>query len=189
MNLANSISIFRLALIPVLVWLLLAYEPGVEWVRYLAFGVFFTAAISDAIDGFIARHFDQRTKLGAVLDPVADKLLINITLVFLAVTPHFDTQVPMWLPPVILGRDITLAAGSYFLNKYMGPLKPRPRWLGKMATCAHGVGVGWVLVNWPYGDWVLILMVIISVGSLVDYLLHGHEQVVHEENQPAGDAE
>ncbi len=167
----------------------MAYEPGQEWIRYLAFSVFLTAAISDFIDGYIARRFDQRTKLGAVLDPLADKLLINLSFVFLAVTPHFETDVPMWLPVVILGRDITISLGAYLLNKYKGPLRPRPRFLGKAATTAHSVGLGWVLVNWPYGFQALMAMVAISLASLVDYLFHGYEQVVPAEDQIPGDAQ
>ena len=189
MNLPNSISIFRLALIPVVLGLIVAYEPGQEWIRYLAFSVFLTAAVSDFVDGYLARRFDQRTKLGAVLDPLADKLLINLSFVFLAVTPHFETDVPMWLPVVILGRDITIALGSYLLNRYLGPLRPRPRFLGKVATTAHSVGVSWVLVNWPYGFSVLMAMVAISLASLVDYLFHGYEQAASERDQPAGNAQ
>ncbi len=188
-NLANSISIFRLVLIPVFIGLIVSYEPGQEWVRYLAFAVFFTAAVSDFVDGYIARRFDQSTKLGAVLDPLADKLLINLSFVFLAVTPHFETDVPKWLPVVILGRDVTIAIGSYLLNKYMGPLQPRPRFSGKAATTAHSVGVAWIVLNWPYGFQILMVMVAISVGSLVDYLFHGYERAVPEEDQVPGDVE
>ena len=189
MNLANSISVFRLVLIPVFIGLIVSYEPGKEWIRHLAFAVFLTAALSDFVDGYIARRFDQSTKLGAVLDPLADKLLINLSFVFLAVTPHFETDVPMWLPVVILGRDVTIAIRSYLLNKYMGPLRPRPRFLGKVATTAHSVGVGWVLVNWPYGFQILMVMIAISVASLVDYLFHGYERAVPEEDQVPGGAD
>ena len=189
MNLANSISLFRLALIPVVIGLIAYYTPGKEWVRYLAFAAFVTAAVSDFVDGFVARHFDQRTKLGAVLDPLADKLLINLSLVFLAVTPHFDTDVPKWLPVVVLGRDITITLGAYLLNKYMGPLRPRPRFLGKVATTAHSVSVAWILLNWPFGFQVLMVMIAISIASLVDYLFLGYERVVQEEDQVSGDAE
>lgn len=189
MNLPNSISFFRLALIPVLLGLIMAYEPGKEWIRFLAFSVFLIAAVSDFVDGYIARRFDQSTKLGAVLDPLADKLFINLSLVFLAVTPHFETDVPMWLPVVILGRDVTISLGAYLLNKYKGPLRPRPRFLGKAATTAHSVGVGWVLVNWPYGFQVLMVMVVISLASLADYLFYGYEQAVPTEDQVPGNAE
>lgn len=187
-NVANSISIFRLLLIPVFIGLVLAYEPGREWVRWLAFATFVTAALSDAVDGYVARHFDQRTKFGTVLDPLADKLLINLALVFLAVTPHFRTQVPMWLPVVILGRDIIIGGGAFLLNKFMGPIQPQPRVLGKISTIGHSVGVAWVLTNWPYGREVLLAMVFVSLTSLVDYLLHGYQQVLPDKSVPDGDS-
>lgn len=189
MNLANSISIFRLVLIPVFIGLIVSYEPGQEWVRYLAFAVFFTAAVSDFVDGYVARRFNQSTKLGAVLDPLADKLLINLSFVFLAVTPNFETDVPRWIPVIILSRDIIIAVGSYLLNKYRGPLRPRPRFLGKAATIAHSVGVAWVVLNLPYGFQILMVMVAISVASLVDYLFYGYEQALPEEGQVTGDSD
>lgn len=182
MNLANAITIFRLVLIPVFVALIVIYRPdaGMEGLRIAAFIVFIVAAISDGIDGFVARRFDQRTKLGAVLDPLADKLLINISFVFLAVIPSFETQVPKWLPVVVLGRDITIASGSYLLNKYLGPLRPRPRILGKIATVAHSVGIAAVVINLPHARDVLMVMVVISVLSLADYLFHGYEETAPE---------
>lgn len=188
MNVANSISIFRVLLIPIFIGLVVAYEPGTEWVRWLAFATFVTAALSDAVDGYVARHFNQRTNFGTVLDPLADKLLINLALVFLAVTPSFRTQVPMWLPVVILGRDIVIAGGAFLLNKFMGPIQPIPRVLGKVATIAHSIGVGWVLVNWPYGREVLLAMVFVSMASLVDYLLHGYQQVLPDKGATGGNS-
>lgn len=189
MNLANSISLCRLALIPVVLGSIYFYTPGQEWVRRLAFWTFVTAAASDFVDGYIARRFDQSTKLGAVLDPLADKLLINLTFVFLAVTPNFKTDVPMWLPVVVLGRDITISGGSYLLNKFRGPLKPRARMLGKVATTAHSVGAAWVLVNWPYGFQILMIMIAISIASLIDYLFYGYEEAQPEEDQVSGESQ
>ena len=189
MNLANSISLCRLALIPVVLGSIYFYTPGAEWVRRVAFWTFVTAAASDFLDGYIARRFDQRTKLGAVLDPLADKLLINLTFVFLAVSPNFETDVPMWLPVVVLGRDITITVGSFLLNKFRGPLKPRARILGKVATTAHSVGAAWILINWPYGFQILMIMIVISVTSLADYLLNGWERDLPEEAQVSGESE
>lgn len=180
-NLPNSISLFRLALIPVFLGLIMAYEPGHEWIRYLAFLVFLTAALSDAVDGYIARHYDLKTKLGALLDPLADKLLTNLSFIFLAVTPHFDTDVPKWLPVVILSRDLSIAIGSYLMNKYRGPLRPKPRFSGKAATAGYSVGIAWVVLNWPYGYHVLMAVVALSVFSFIDYIFNGYERAVPNE--------
>lgn len=180
MNTANAITLLRLALIPVFVALLLLYRPdaGLEGVRIAAFIVFVTAAISDGVDGYVARHYNQRTRLGAVLDPTADKLLTNISFVFLAALSSFDTPVPMWLPVIVLARDITITTGSFMLNKYMGPLKVRPRILGKVATVAHSAAIAAVVINLPGADRILMVTAAISILSLADYLLHGYEQAL-----------
>jgi CDP-diacylglycerol--glycerol-3-phosphate 3-phosphatidyltransferase len=187
-NTANAITLLRLALIPVFVALLLIYRPeaGLEGVRIAAFVVFVTAALSDGVDGYIARHYNQRTRLGAVLDPMADKLLTNISFVFLAVLPSFATRVPMWLPVIVLGRDITIASGSYLLNRYMGPLTVRPRILGKAATVAHSVAIAAVVINLPYADRIVLMTAVISVMSLADYLLHGYEQALPDDGRRTG---
>ncbi len=166
-------------MIPVFVALLLVYRPDadLEAVRIAAFVVFVVAAASDGIDGFIARHYDQKTRLGALLDPLADKLLMNISFVFLAALDKFATTVPLWVPVLILGRDITITGGSYLLAKHLGPLRPRPRILGKLATWAHSVAIAAVVINLPHAFEILMVTVIISVFSMADYLLHGYETV------------
>lgn len=190
MNTANTITLLRLALIPVFLVLLLLYQPdaGLEGLRIAAFAVFVTAAISDGVDGYIARHYNQRTRLGAVLDPFADKLLTNLSFVFLAALPSFDTRVPMWLPIVVLARDITIAGGSYMANKYMGPLRVRPRILGKAATVAHSVAIAAIVINLPGADRILFMTASISILSLVDYLLHGYELAVPGQSTQTGAA-
>jgi CDP-diacylglycerol--glycerol-3-phosphate 3-phosphatidyltransferase len=176
-NVPNSITLARLASIPVFVALLLMYQPdaGEEPLRIAAFVVFIAAAASDGIDGYIARHFNQKTRLGALLDPLADKLLTNISFVFLAALDTFSTHVPLWVPVVVLARDITITGGSYVLQRYLGPLKPRPRLLGKLATGAHSVAIAAIVINFSFAYEILMITVAISVYSLADYLLHGYE--------------
>lgn len=188
LNTANTITIIRLLLIPVFIGLLLFYNPdaGEEWMRIAAFVVFVVAAASDGIDGYVARHYNQKTRLGAALDPLADKLLINVSFIFLAVLTSLDTDVPRWLPVVVLGRDVTISTGSFILNKHLGPLKPRPRLLGKLATWAHSIAIGAVVINFPYAEDILMVVVSISVLSLMDYLLHGYEESVSADHTQPG---
>jgi CDP-diacylglycerol--glycerol-3-phosphate 3-phosphatidyltransferase len=185
-NVPNSISFARLASIPVFVALLLAYQPeaGREYLRVAAFVLFAVAAFSDGVDGYIARRYNQMTKLGALLDPLADKLLTNISFVFLAALDRFATHVPMWAPVVILARDVTITGASYLLQRYLGPLKPRPRILGKIATWAHSIAIAAVVINFPYAHEILMVTVGISVYSLADYLFHGYE--AHAPPETAG---
>jgi len=188
MNTANAITLLRLALIPVFIALLLLYRPdsGLEGLRIAAFIVFITAALSDGVDGYIARNYNQRTRLGAVLDPTADKLLTNLSFVFLAALPSFDTQVPKWLPVIILARDITIVSGSYMINKFMGPLSVRPRILGKAATVAHSVAIAAIVINLPGADRILMMTAALSILSLADYLLHGYEERLPQPRMQTG---
>ncbi|MEK7795153.1 MAG: CDP-alcohol phosphatidyltransferase family protein, partial [Candidatus Hydrogenedentota bacterium] len=83
MTLPNKISLFRLLLIPAFVAALLAIDADRPQLRWLAAGIYVLAAFSDAVDGYLARRWQQTSELGALLDPLADKLLVNIALVFL----------------------------------------------------------------------------------------------------------
>src|SRR4029453_19258699 len=110
MTLANKITIARILLIPVFVVLLLYHQiTGAEWHRWLALAVFVIAALSDGIDGWIARHFNQRSQLGALLDPLADKLLLVAALILLSQpgSPHLPA-LPLWLVATVLGRAALL---------------------------------------------------------------------------------
>ncbi|MCC6235284.1 MAG: CDP-alcohol phosphatidyltransferase family protein, partial [Verrucomicrobiales bacterium] len=85
MTLANQVTIARILLIPVFVVEVLYYRhSGVEIHRWIALTLFLVASVSDGIDGWIARRFNQRTRLGAVLDPLADKLLLASALILLS---------------------------------------------------------------------------------------------------------
>jgi CDP-diacylglycerol--glycerol-3-phosphate 3-phosphatidyltransferase len=102
--LPNLLSLFRIALIPVVVWLLL--EPG----RGRALGAaaaFWVASLSDFADGYIARRYDITTKLGKFLDPLADKLIVMAALTMLAAM-HREPAVPGWLVVVIVGRELAV---------------------------------------------------------------------------------
>src|SRR5256885_5450783 len=135
MTTANRITIFRILLVPFFIVEVLSYvERGEEWHRYLAIGAFLTAAICDGVDGYIARRYNQRSELGAILDPLADKLLLVSGIVLLSFNwPNFD-PIPLWLTGTIIGRDILLLVGLLVIHLTVGKVKVRPRVLGKIAT-------------------------------------------------------
>jgi cardiolipin synthase len=124
LNVPNAISIFRLLLVPVFLWLRLSGEP--EW----ALGVFILASVSDVLDGFLARVLNQRSKLGGVLDPVADKLLV-FTAIFSLV---LSGVIPLWLLVILLVRDLTMVAGALVVARRHLELPARPTRIGKYAT-------------------------------------------------------
>ena len=100
MTIPNLISILRLLLVPIVIWALLDGQVG--W----ALGLFVLAGVSDGIDGFIARHFNQRSKLGAYLDPMADKLLLVSVFVVLG----YMGELPLWLVIAAVSRDALIVS-------------------------------------------------------------------------------
>jgi CDP-diacylglycerol--glycerol-3-phosphate 3-phosphatidyltransferase len=150
MTTANKITILRILLIPFFVVEVLYYvRAGYELHRVLALVSFAVAAICDGVDGYIARRFNQRSELGAILDPLADKLLLVSGIILLSFdhTPHLWT-VPLWLTGTILGRDILLVIGLVVIKMMVDRVLIRPRMIGKVATVLQMIVVLWVLLKW-----------------------------------------
>ena len=150
MTTANKITILRILSIPFFVVQVLYYiDSGGEDHRWLAFSSFVLAAICDGVDGYIARRFNQRSELGAILDPVADKLLLVSAIVVLSFDnePRLD-RVPLWLTATILGRDVIQAIGITMVYYTYGKITVRPILVGKAATVFQMVMVGWILLKW-----------------------------------------
>src|SRR5438445_13025168 len=99
MTTANKITILRILLVPFFIAEVLSYvERDQEWHRYLAIGAFLTAAICDGVDGYIARRYNQRSELGAILDPLADKLLLVEGIVLLSLNhEQYRPTLTLWL--------------------------------------------------------------------------------------------
>src|SRR5277367_4421285 len=134
MTWATRITILRLILVPVFVAFIITYDetnPREEAWRYAAIAVFVVAAISDAIDGYLARHWNQGSALGALLDPVADKLLLLAALITLSFMP---VTFPIWFPIIIISRDALLLVGYSVLRHFHVPMDIRPHWSGKAST-------------------------------------------------------
>ena len=118
-----------------------AHGHPVEWMRYSAISLFVIAAASDGIDGYIARHYNQMSKLGTVLDPIADKGLLLagiITLTF----GNWQYEFPLWFPVLVITRDVALITGVLAVHLINGEARVRPSWLGKTATVAQMVALG-----------------------------------------------
>jgi cardiolipin synthase len=120
-NLPNVITLLRLAAVPVVGWLIL-HERWEE-----ACWLFLAAAVSDGIDGLLARWLNQMTQLGAALDSVADKALGLVTLVMLTL----EEAIPMWVTLAILLRDTIIVLGALSYRGMAGHLEIHPTWLGK----------------------------------------------------------
>ncbi|HET9924527.1 MAG TPA: CDP-diacylglycerol--glycerol-3-phosphate 3-phosphatidyltransferase [Methylomirabilota bacterium] len=124
MGLPNWLTTLRILLIPVFVTLLVYRRAG------LALLVFCLASLTDMLDGYIARVQGRQTRLGAFLDPVADKLLLTsgfVTLTWLKV-------IPFWIAAVVVSRDVVLTIGVLVIHVAGGTVHPAPTWIGKTST-------------------------------------------------------
>jgi CDP-diacylglycerol--glycerol-3-phosphate 3-phosphatidyltransferase len=123
-------------------------KTGEEVHRLLAILSFAVAAICDGVDGYIARHYNQRSELGAILDPLADKLLLVSGVILFSLTgPHLGS-IPLWLTSTIIGRDLILLIGLGVIHLIVGKVKVRPRIMGKVATVLQMLCLVWILLRW-----------------------------------------
>ncbi len=151
MTTPNKITIGRICLIPVFVMMALYYGRSVahgapqEWLRWAAIGVFVLSAASDGIDGYIARRYNQVSKLGMVLDPIADKGLLLSGIITLSVS-NWQYEFPVWFPVLVIARDIIIIAGVLVVQSVNGELRVKPSWMGKTATVAQMVAIGFAML-------------------------------------------
>src|SRR5687767_93601 len=124
MGLANWLTLLRILLVPVFVALMVYRRPG------FALVVFATAALTDLLDGYVARRQRRQSRLGAFLDPLADKLLLVAS--FATLTSL--RVLPAWIMIVVASRDAILLLGALLVHMVGGRIYPRPTWTGKLAT-------------------------------------------------------
>jgi cardiolipin synthase len=136
MNLPNALTLIRILLIPLFVILLISKS------FHGALITFAIAGITDALDGFLARIWHQRTDLGSYLDPIADKLLLASAFITLAILGI----VPYWLTVIVMSRDILIATGFWVLT--MTDHKPtiKPRYTSKVTTVFQILTIIWALL-------------------------------------------
>jgi cardiolipin synthase len=142
LNLPNTLTAARIVLIPVFI-------TALEYRKYdYALYVFFFAAVTDLLDGLIARIKKQKTQLGAILDPLADKFMLVTGFVFFA----FYGWIPPWLTIIVISRDIIIVTGWTLLYVITHRLKVEPSVLGKVSTTIQSVLLCYVLlnVNFPF---------------------------------------
>jgi cardiolipin synthase len=149
----NLLTVFRMVLIPVFVSLLF-YQRFV-----LALAVFVVAGVTDGLDGLLARRFDQRSSLGTILDPIADKLMMITSFVVLSMRSVFPQPVPshlpipFWVTIAVISRDVFILVGAAAINIVTGFRGFRPSMLGKINTTVQIVAIGIIMLaaSVPYG--------------------------------------
>ena len=149
----NLLTVFRMVLIPVFVSLLFYQNFG------LALGIFILAGVTDGLDGLLARRFNQKSQLGTILDPIADKLLLVTAFIVLSMRSVFPQPlpshlpVPFWVTIAVISRDVFILVGAAAINIVTGFRGFRPSMLGKINTFVQIVAIGLVMfaASVPYG--------------------------------------
>lgn len=169
LNLANRITIARIICVPFFI------AATVYAKHELALAIFIIAVISDGLDGFIARALQQKTMLGTILDPVADKILIVSAYICLSMSNSLppDFKLPPYVPIVIISRDAIIVLGSVLIHVVTGNLKIAPSAVGKTTTFFQMITVVSVLLQYKYSFVIWNLAVLFTVISGVDYLIKG----------------
>jgi CDP-diacylglycerol--glycerol-3-phosphate 3-phosphatidyltransferase len=179
------LTLLRIALIPVLV--LVFYLPY-TWANFAAAFVFVLAAVTDALDGWIARRYNQHSAFGAFLDPVADKLMVAVTL-FLIVQGHPSIWMALWAA-VIVGREIAVSALREWMAELGQRAKVKVAAIGKIKTIVQMVALSCLLYSvaplhplqpgkgiwmgkpiFHIGDWLLAVAALLTLWSGYQYLV------------------
>ena len=189
-----GLTMLRLLLLPVFLWVMLLdagqQAPRPNRYRWWAVGIFAVMALTDKLDGYLARRLNQTSRIGTILDPVADKLLIASSVVLLsfgwAAGAHY--RIPMPVVAAVYGKDLVVALGTVALLALVGKVSVAPRWLGKAGTFFQLLLVILTLVapdldvlhpgagrRVLWGLWWVVGL--ICVASAVDYVVVGVRQL------------
>ena len=165
--LPNAISILRIALIaPILILIL---QGSFGW----ALGLFWLAGFSDGLDGYLAKRFDWHTRLGALLDPVADKLLVAGLFITLAYTQ----DIPVWLAAVVIVRDVVIVAGAAVYNFFVRPVEGEPTRVSKLNTALQLLFLLFVISRAGFGWPEPITLTVLGASVLVTVVISGVDYV------------
>jgi cardiolipin synthase len=172
-NLANKFSLIRLLLTPVFVLTILYRRDDNPIFANLPLIIFLAAIATDAVDGFIARRYRQATRLGMVLDPLADKFLLAVAFITLTFTttipPHL--RIPPWVLTIVLTRDIFILIGAAIIYMLFEYIEFKPSALGKITTFLQMTTVISVLLRFPYSYIVWNVAAIFTLLSGIHYLV------------------
>lgn len=171
MNIPNTLTVFRIALIPI--FLIVYYMPN-ESARMYAALVFCLAGVTDYLDGYIARKYNQATPLGAFLDPLADKLMVCSAIVVIAVS--YNSIITTTAAAVIICRELLVSALREWMAQIGCHTKIAVSYIGKLKTTAQICAIVLLTVSTPdywhsyFGLFALFIAVVLTIYSMAQYL-------------------
>lgn len=186
LTIPNILTFLRMALIPVFASLLVYGYMGA------ALAVFVIAGVSDGVDGFLARKFNQESELGTIMDPIADKLLMTTAFIILTIPgilpPVRHLPVPFWVTAAVIGRDVLIIAVAGAINIMTGFRGFQPSWLGKASTLVQVIGVTLILISSVTGYFIFLpttysIVVFFAFVSGFHYIFHVARLMKEEEKK------
>ena len=182
MTTANKITVVRILMIPAFVTMAIYYGESIkrgqplEWQRFVAISIFILAAVSDGLDGYVARRYNQRSTLGVYLDPIADKGLLLSGIITLSISnwsqsdPEYG-RFPAWFPVLVISRDVVILVGTMILYLLNGKVHVKPNWTGKVATVLQMIAIGWVMLQLRFIP-LLYVVVVAGVFTLISGIVY-----------------
>jgi len=170
LNLPNFLASIRILLAPLMFWIILNPQVftdngfDITWNYYFASLLFVLASITDFFDGYIARQWNQMTMLGAILDPLADKMLTLVAFLGLMMIGEASA----WAIYIIIVRELFITGiRTVAVSEGIGV---KASWAGKVKTVAQMIAIGFLLMHWPFGTALLWFAVFLTVYSGLEYL-------------------
>ncbi|MEM9304228.1 MAG: CDP-diacylglycerol--glycerol-3-phosphate 3-phosphatidyltransferase [Pseudomonadota bacterium] len=187
LNSANILTLARIVMIPILVGV---FYLEVSWANWASAIIFSLAAITDWLDGYVARRFNQTSRFGAFLDPVADKLMVGVTLVLL--TQQHPTAWFAIPAAIIIGREITISALREWMAEIGESKTVKVHAIGKVKTTFQMIALILLLINEPVfglpifalGHGSLWFAAVLTIWSMVIYLRAAWPAITHPMQKP-----
>jgi len=182
LNLPNSLAFLRILLAPLLFWVILNEQSFVDmgmhisWAYFTATLIFVIASITDFFDGYIAREWSQETKLGAIIDPLADKMITIAAFLGLMLSGEASA----WAIYIIIVRELFIT-GLRTVAVSEG-LNIKASWAGKVKTVAQMIAIGFLLMHWPFGTLLLWVAVAFTLYSGLEYIWGFRSAILKDKN-------
>ncbi len=173
MNWANRLTISRIILVPVFIAAILYQRLTVALV------IFMVAAVTDGLDGYIARSRKEKTRFGAIMDPVADKMLIGSAFICFSIVGTLPAylRMPIYVPIIIISRDVIILLGVMSIYLLAGKIDIKPTIIGKITTFFQMFTIIAVLLRFIHSNWIWNAAVVLTVISGLDYIRIGSAKI------------
>lgn len=175
MNLANKLTLLRVCMIPVFLYVLMLSKPDILYLRYIALAIFILASITDALDGYIARKYNMITSFGKLMDPLADKILVSVALIALVELGDISALAVV----IVIAREFIISGFRLIATEKQILIVASP--LGKLKTVAQMLAIILILGDIKalslVNDIAVWIMCILSIISLVDYIVKNKEVI------------